>query len=131
MNMVMKGVEKVGESFEMAIVLSIFVAGINALWGILMLPWGLIGIIFAFVDIFIALFSKSTKSLYLQGNYEKARDNLKILWPLGILFGLIFLGVYFYLIYLSVEELVVRNHLIRDVEDLPLFASPKIPQNKN
>ncbi len=128
MNIMMKGVEKVGESLNMAIVLSIFVAGINALWGILLLPWGLIGIIFAFLDIFIAFLSKTTRDSYMQGNYVKTRDDLKILWPLGIFFGLVFLGVYFYLIYLSVDNLVVRSHLIRDVEDLPMFASPKIPQ---
>ncbi len=126
----MKGVQSVGEALELGIILTIFVAGLNALWGILLLPWGVVGVAFSLVDILITFYVKKVKIEYAQGDYEDARAILRILWPFGVVFGIIFLGIYLYLVYSTLEELWIKTHLIRNVEELPTYVSPKIPQKR-
>ncbi len=121
----------IGESIEFGILLSILTAGVNALWGIFFLPWGIIGIIFSLLNIFSTLLMNQGKKGYLKGDYEYSRKKLKVSTILNFIFGWILLGIYTYRLYISVDNLIIRSHLIREVEEpAPLYASPKIPRGK-
>ncbi|EDY35163.1 hypothetical protein ABOONEI_2705 [Aciduliprofundum boonei T469] len=121
----------IGESIEFGILLSILTAGVNALWGIFFLPWGIIGIIFSLLNIFSTLLMNQGKKGYLKGDYEYSRKKLKMSTILNFIFGWILLGIYTYRLYISVDNLIIRSHLIREVEEpAPLYASPKIPRGK-
>lgn len=121
----------IGESIEFGILLSILTAGVNALWGIFFLPWGIIGIIFSLLNIFSTLLMNQGKNGYLKGDYEYSRKKLKVSTILNFIFGWILLGIYTYRLYISVDNLIIRSHLIREVEEpAPIYASPKIPRGK-
>ncbi len=121
----------IGESIEFGILLSILTAGVNALWGIFFLPWGIIGIIFSLLNIFSTLLMNQGKNGYLKGDYEYSRKKLKMSTILNFIFGWILLGIYTYRLYISVDNLIIRSHLIREVEEpAPIYASPKIPRGK-
>ena len=121
----------IAESIEFGILLTIFTAGLNALWGIFFLPWGIIGIIFSLLNILTSLFMNQGKKCYLNGNYEYSREKLKISSILNFIFGWGFLGIYTYKLYTSLDELIIKSYLIRDVEEpAPIYASPKIPRGK-
>ncbi len=121
----------IGESIEFGILLSILMAGLNGLWGIFFLPWGIIGIIFSLLNIFSTLLMNQGKNNYLKGDYEYSRKKLKMSTILNFIFGWVLLGIYTYRLYISVDNLIIRSHLIREVEELaPIYASPKIPRGK-
>ncbi|ADD08223.1 hypothetical protein [Candidatus Aciduliprofundum boonei] len=121
----------IGESIEFGILLSILTAGVNALWGIFFLPWGIIGIIFSLLNIFSTLLMNQGKNGYLKEDYEYSRKKLKMSTILNFIFGWILLGIYTYRLYISVDNLIIRSHLIREVEEpAPIYASPKIPRGK-
>ncbi len=121
----------IGESIEFGILLSILMAGLNGLWGIFFLPWGIIGIIFSLLNIFSTLLMNQGKNNYLKGDYEYSRKKLKMSTILNFIFGWVLLGIYTYRLYISVDNLIIRSHLIREVEEpAPLYASPKIPRGK-
>ena len=121
----------IGDSIEFGILLSILTAGVNALWGIFFLPWGIIGIIFSLLNIFSTLLMNQGKNGYLKGDYEYSRKKLKMSTILNFIFGWILLGIYTYRLYISVDNLIIRSHLIREVEEpAPIYASPKIPRGK-
>ncbi len=121
----------IGESIEFGILLSILMAGLNGLWGIFFLPWGIIGIIFSLLNIFSTLLMNQGKNGYLKGDYEYSRKKLKMSTILNFIFGWVLLGIYTYRLYISVDNLIIRSHLIREVEELaPIYASPKIPRGK-
>lgn len=121
----------IGESIEFGVLLSILTAGLNALWGIFFLPWGLIGIVFSLLNIFAALFLNQGKKGYANGNYKYSREKLKISAVLNFIFGWILLGIYTYKLYMAVDELIIKSHLIRNIEEpAPIYASPKIPRRK-
>ncbi len=127
----MKGVGSVGESLELSIIIAIVMAGINALWGIFLLPWGIVGFVFAIINVFQALLLRNVKSFYTRGNYRRARDSLFLPMILGFLFGWIVFGVYLYLIYQSLDNIVLRSHLVKEAPEVsPMFSSPKIPERK-
>ncbi len=121
----------IGESIEFGILLSILMAGLNGLWGIFFLPRGIIGIIFSLLNIFSTLLMNQGKNGYLKGDYEYSRKKLKMSTILNFIFGWVLLGIYTYRLYISVDNLIIRSHLIREVEELaPIYASPKIPRGK-
>ena len=126
------GMDKgIAESIEFGILLTILTAGLNALWGIFFLPWGIIGIVFALFNILAALSLNQGKKGYANGNYEYSREKLRISTVLNFIFGWVLLGIYTYKLYASVDELIIKSHLIREVEEpAPMYASPKIPRGK-
>jgi len=127
----MKVSREIGESIEFGILLSILTAGLNALWGIFFLPWGVVGIIFSLINILSSLLMNQGKKGYMNGDYEFSREKLKISTILNFIFGWILLGIYTYRLYVSVDELIIKSHLIRAVEEpAPIYASPKIPREK-
>ena len=127
----MKGVENIGESLDLSIIIAIVMAGINALWGIFLLPWGIVGFVFALINVFQAFLLRNVKSLYTKGNYKRARDSLFLPMIMGFLFGWIVFGVYIYLIYCSLDNIVLRSHLVKEAPEVsPMFSSPKIPERK-
>jgi|GEM_PF-3265913 len=127
----MKGVENIGESLDLSIILAIVMAGINALWGIFLLPWGVVGFIFAIIDVFLAILLRKSKDAYGGGNYRRARDSLTIPVILGFIFGWIILGIYLYSIYKALDDIVIRSHLVKEVPEIsPMYSSPKIPERK-
>ncbi len=127
----MKMYRGIEESIEFGILLTILTAGLNALWGIFYLPWGIIGIVFSLLNILSALFLNQGKKGYTNGNYEYSREKLKISTILNFIFGWILLGIYTYRLYASVDELIIKSHLIREAEEpAPMYASPKIPRGK-
>ncbi len=122
-------VENLRESMETAVLFSIVMIGINALWGIFLLPWGIIGIIFAFLNILTALLTKKAEIPYEEGRYEEAMEALKLPMILGFIFGWIVLGYYIYRISSSIEDMVIKSKLIREaVEEREFYHSPKIPE---
>ncbi len=127
----MKGVKGIEESLEFGVILSILFSGINALWGIFFLPWGLIGIVFALFNIWNALILNQSKGIYLDGRYRDVEYKLKTAIILGMVFGWLILGMYSYKIYLALDDLIIKSKLIRNVEEItPIYASPKIPERR-
>jgi len=127
----MKGVENIGESIDLGIIVAIVMAGINALWGIFLLPWGVVGFLFAIIDVFLAILLRKVKEAYSMGNYRRARDSLYVPMIIGFVFGWIILGIYLYLIYKTLDDIVIRSHLVKEIPEIsPMYSSPKIPERK-
>ncbi|OYT59587.1 hypothetical protein B6U71_02455 [Euryarchaeota archaeon ex4484_178] len=127
----MKGVENIGESLDLSIIIAIVMAGINALWGIFLLPWGVVGFVFAAVNVLLAILLRKVEDAYSGESYKKARDFLYFPMLLGFIFGWIILGIYLYLIYKALDDIVIRSHLVKEVPEIsPMYGSPKIPERK-
>ncbi len=127
----MKGVSNIGESLDLSIIIAIVMAGINALWGIFLLPWGIVGFVFAIINVFQAFLLKGVRDTYSRGSYRKARDSLFLPVILGFIFGWIVFGIYLYLIYISLDNIVIRSHLVSEVPEIsPMYSSPQIPERK-
>ena len=106
----------IADFIEFDILLTILTAGLNALWGIFFLPWGIVGIVFSLLNILSALFLNQGKKGYLSGDYEYSKEKLKLSTILSFIFGWILLGIYTYRLYAAMDELIVKSHFIRSVE---------------
>ncbi len=121
----------IGEGIEFAGIVSVIIAGINIIWGFLIIPIyvivGFLGIIFAIVDLILFFYAMKTKKIYEEREYEKARDTTKNLMFLGFVFGLIILGFIFYLSYKNLDEIITKKYLVKAPEK-PFYPPPQFPQ---
>ncbi len=118
----------IGESMEFGVMAGIALAGVNMVWGIFLLPWGVIGMVFAALNVLTAFMLRSTKQLYVDKDYEKARSRILFLAILGFITGFLIYGYYLYLIYSALDDIVIRKYLVRGKEKPIEFAPPYIPK---
>ncbi len=119
----------VKERIEMSIMIAIVMIALNSLFGIFLLPWGIIGFAFAIGDIFLALMLKKAGEIYESGDYKEAYRYLTIPEILGYFFGAIILGIYIHQLRLTIEDMIIKSKLIREpVEEKEFYRSPKIPE---
>ena len=117
------------EAIEFSTLLFIFMAGINIIWGVFLLPWGILGLLFSAINIFTAFSLRKIKIMYLERDYERARDHLFIHVILGFFTGFILLGYYLYTIYRTLDDITLKKYLIKKVERIT-FPPPYIPKNR-
>ncbi len=124
----MKRARDIVESLEFATIAGIALAGINMIWGIFLLPWGVVGWLFALLNIIIAFSLREVKRLYILRNYEKAHSRLLWLTVLGFLSGFLIYGYYLYRIYSYINDILLKKYLVRSNEKMIHFAPPYIPK---
>ena len=120
----------IGESLEFGSIVSVIIAGINTIWGFLLIPIyvivGFLGIGFAIIDLILFFYAMKTKKIYEKKNYEKARDITRNLMLLGFVFGLIVLGFIFYFPYKNIDNIVTNKYLVKAPEK-PFYSPPQFP----
>jgi uncharacterized membrane protein YciS (DUF1049 family) len=110
--------------------LSLALAGVNIVWGIFLYPWGLIGFVFAAVDIGLFFLALKIKEDYDSRTYEFALKKLGLFVPLGFVCGLIILGIISLRAKMKIEERVTKKYLIRATPE-KIFTPPQFPGKKN
>ncbi len=123
-------VEDVGESIMFVSYLSLVMAGVNIIWGMFLYPWGIIGFIFAIVDIALFFFAKSAKDVYNARDYESARDKMKIIAAIGFITGLIIVGFYGYKVYQTLDNIITRRYLVKATPG-EIYTPPQFPRKKS
>ena len=120
----------ISENLEFAGIVSVIIAGVNTIWGILLLPFymviGALGISFAIINLFSFFYAMKTKKMYEERDYESARDNAKYLMLFGFLFGLVVLGIPFYFAYKNLDEIITKKYLVKAPEE-PFYPPPQFP----
>ncbi len=122
--------EEIEDSIMFVSYLTLVMAGANIIWGMFLYPWGIIGFIFAAINIVTFFIVKSAHDHYQGRNYEKARSKMKVATVFGFLFALIIPGIYGYKVYRTLDNIVERKYLIKSNYNKEIYAPPQFPRNK-
>ena len=114
------------ENTSLLSMVSIVIAGANFIWAMFIFPWGLFGFISGFVDIYLFFLALKIRARYLLRDYKKAKELALYEIFLGIPFGLIITGVFAYTIYRALDEIIMREYLVRGKPEI-VYAPPQFP----
>ena len=114
------------ENISLLSTISIVIAGTNFIWGLFFFPWGLFGFVSGFVDIYLFFLALRIRTHYLARDYKKAKEIARYEIFLGVPFGLVVTGIFAYIIYRALDEIIMRAHLVRGKPGI-IYAPPQFP----
>ena len=123
-------VEDLGESLMFVSYISLVMAGVNIIWGMFLYPFGLLGFIFAAVDIVLFFLAKQAKDIYVARDYEGAKKKEYLVMLLGFIFGLVVIGAFAYPPYKELDRIVTKKYLVK-AQPKQYYAPPQFPRKKS
>jgi len=127
----MKKAKNFEDGVEFAIVVALALVGVNMVWGIFLLPWGVLGMIFAALNLFNVFMLQRIKSLYRERRYEESASKMLPITIIGAVSGFVFYGYYLYTLYSYLDDIVMKKYLIRSKEEPIHFPPPYIPKKRD